>query len=88
MSVQTVTSLARAAAAEASATEINAAEATGPTSNGPNVVVEVMGHGGLERPSGRRFGTLVHALLASIDLDADLARKNHTRAKKVAKFTA
>ena len=26
--------------------------------------------GDRERPSGRRFGTLVHALLASIDLDA------------------
>jgi ATP-dependent helicase/nuclease subunit A len=25
-----------------------------------------------ERPSGRRFGALVHAILASIDLDADV----------------
>ena len=70
MSVQTVTSLARAAATEASATEINADEAAGRAGNRPDVVVEVMERGGRERPSGRRFGTLVHALLASIDLDA------------------
>jgi hypothetical protein len=70
MSVQTVTSLARAAAAEASATEINTAEAAGQGWNRRDVVVEVMERGGRQRASGRRFGTLVHALLAPIDLDA------------------
>lgn len=37
----------------------------------PSVQVEVMERGALERPGGRRFGVLVHAILASIDLDAD-----------------
>jgi ATP-dependent helicase/nuclease subunit A len=31
----------------------------------------VIERGDFERPSGRRFGALVHALLASIDLNAD-----------------
>jgi ATP-dependent helicase/nuclease subunit A len=70
MSVQTVTSLVRAAGADASATQINTAGAAGQAWNRRDVVVEVMERGGRQRPSGRRFGTLVHALLASIDLDA------------------
>lgn len=37
----------------------------------PPVQVEVIERGDFERPSGRRFGALVHALLASIDLNAD-----------------
>jgi ATP-dependent exoDNAse (exonuclease V) beta subunit len=72
MSVQTVTSLVRAAGAEPSATQINTAGAAGQAWNRPDVVVEVMERGGREPPSGRRFGSLVHALLASIDLDADV----------------
>ena len=35
------------------------------------VDVEILPRGELERPSGRRFGALVHALLATIELDAD-----------------
>ena len=35
------------------------------------VEVEMIGRGDFERPSGRRFGSLVHAILASVDLDAD-----------------
>jgi ATP-dependent helicase/nuclease subunit A len=36
----------------------------------PPVRVELIKRGDVERPSGRRFGTLVHAILASVDLDA------------------
>ena len=62
--VQTVTSLVRSAAGRA-ATE-------GSTSGvEPRVDVEKVERGDLERPGGRRFGALVHALLASIDLKAD-----------------
>jgi ATP-dependent exoDNAse (exonuclease V) beta subunit len=34
-----------------------------------NVRVEVVARPGLERPGGRRFGTLVHAILAVVDLN-------------------
>jgi ATP-dependent exoDNAse (exonuclease V) beta subunit len=70
MSVQTVTSLARAAGAKGSATKVNGTDPADQAWNRPDVVVEVVERGDRERPSGRRFGTLVHALLASIDLDA------------------
>jgi ATP-dependent exoDNAse (exonuclease V) beta subunit len=36
----------------------------------PLVHVEMVERGDLARPGGRRFGTLVHAILATIDLDA------------------
>ena len=36
----------------------------------PPVQIEKIERGDFERPSGRRFGALVHALLASIDLNA------------------
>ena len=40
----------------------------------PEVAVEVVGGGVDEiRPSGTRFGALVHALLAAVALDADVA---------------
>jgi hypothetical protein len=70
MSVRTVTSLARAAAAEASSTENGAAEEGGRKRTLPDIIVETVERGDRERPHGRRFGALVHALLASIDLDA------------------
>lgn len=63
--VQTVTSLARMEAAKASDSQ---SEHT--TRAHPHVHVEMTERGDAERPSGRRFGTLVHTLLASIDLDA------------------
>jgi ATP-dependent helicase/nuclease subunit A len=63
--VQTVTSLARMEAAKALDSQ---SENT--TRAHPHVHVEMTERGDAERPSGRRFGTLVHALLASIDLDA------------------
>jgi ATP-dependent helicase/nuclease subunit A len=56
ISVQTVTALARL---EASQQEVRAP-----------VRVEMIERGDSERPSGRRFGALVHAILASLDLDA------------------
>jgi ATP-dependent exoDNAse (exonuclease V) beta subunit len=70
MSVRTVTSLARATAAEASGTESTPAEVGGQACSRPDIIVEVVERGDRERPHGRRFGALVHALLASIDLDA------------------
>jgi ATP-dependent exoDNAse (exonuclease V) beta subunit len=57
ISVQTVTALARL-------------EAPKHLRAHPPVQVEVIERGDFERPSGRRFGALVHALLASIDLNA------------------
>ncbi|RWM89502.1 MAG: ATP-dependent deoxyribonuclease subunit A [Mesorhizobium sp.] len=70
MSVRTVTSLARAAEAETSATEINKPDGGDQSRARPDIVVETMERGDRELPGGRRFGMLVHALLATIDLDA------------------
>jgi ATP-dependent helicase/nuclease subunit A len=70
MSVRTVTSLARAAPAEASTTGSTTAAAEGRAWSRPEITVETLELGDHERPKGRRFGALVHALLASIDLDA------------------
>jgi ATP-dependent exoDNAse (exonuclease V) beta subunit len=72
MSVRTVTSLARVVAAEASAAENTAVEAGRRARTRPDIIVETVERGDRERPHGRRFGALVHALLASIDLDAGL----------------
>ena len=49
------------------ATEHAAAGGAGPE---PDVPVESVG-AAAPRPSGKRFGTLVHAVLAAVDLDAD-----------------
>ena len=57
ISVQTVTAFARL-------------EAPKDLRAHPPVQVEMIERGDFERPSGRRFGALVHALLASIDLNA------------------
>jgi ATP-dependent exoDNAse (exonuclease V) beta subunit len=70
MSILTVTSLARAAASQASAIGDSASETGDRVSASPDVIVEMADHKDRERPGGRRFGTLVHALLATIDLDA------------------
>jgi ATP-dependent exoDNAse (exonuclease V) beta subunit len=67
LSVQTVTSLVRAAAmAAGEATEAHGSGAQ------PRVNIERVDRGDLDRPGGRRFGALVHALLASIDLSANV----------------
>ena len=58
ISVQTVTALARS----------DASQQLGMPAP---VEVEMIGRGDFERPSGRRFGSLVHAILASVDLDAE-----------------
>jgi hypothetical protein len=34
------------------------------------IQIETVSHADIERPSGRRFGALVHAVLAAVDLDA------------------
>jgi ATP-dependent helicase/nuclease subunit A len=67
LSVQTVTSLVRSAATRAAG---GVTEGTGSGAE-PRVDVERVERGDLERPGGRRFGALVHALLALIDLSAD-----------------
>jgi ATP-dependent helicase/nuclease subunit A len=56
--VQTVTALARS-------------EASQQLGMRAPIEVEMIGRGDFERPSGRRFGSLVHAILASVDLDAE-----------------
>lgn len=70
LSVQTVTALAHAAgganARDARPGDAAAASAT----QQPEVRVEVVEHRVVERPGGRRFGGLVHAMLASVCLDA------------------
>ena len=58
ISVQTVTALARSEASQ----QLGAF---------PPVRVELIKRGDLDRPSGRRFGALVHAMLASVDLESD-----------------
>jgi ATP-dependent exoDNAse (exonuclease V) beta subunit len=67
--VQTVTSLG-GAPVKASETQINASEVFDQSRGQTDIVVEIVERGVPERPGGRRFGTLVHAVLASIDLDA------------------
>jgi ATP-dependent helicase/nuclease subunit A len=72
MSVRTVTSLARTATAEDSATGNTAARAAARARTRPDIIAETVERGDRERPHGQRFGALVHALLASIDLDAGM----------------
>jgi ATP-dependent exoDNAse (exonuclease V) beta subunit len=55
---------------EVSATENTGAKTGGQARTRPDIIVETVERGNRERPRGRRFGALVHALLASIDLDA------------------
>jgi ATP-dependent helicase/nuclease subunit A len=70
MSVQTVTSLARTKAAKASESAGGIDGQLDDTRAHADVHVEIVERGGSYRPGGRRFGALVHALLASIDLHA------------------
>jgi ATP-dependent helicase/nuclease subunit A len=60
ISVQTVTAVARSEASQQLVAR-------------SSVQVERIERGDFERASGRRFGALVHAILASVDLDADEA---------------
>ena len=57
--VQTVTALARSEASQQLGAFLS-------------VQVELIKRVDVERPSGRRFGALVHGILASVDLDADV----------------
>jgi ATP-dependent exoDNAse (exonuclease V) beta subunit len=63
MRVQTVTSLSR--------NQSVGHDSAPAASVYPSVQIEVMQRSVFERPGGRRFGFLVHTLLASIDLDAN-----------------
>jgi len=63
------TSLARAEASKASESE-GKVEIQYATRSRPYVHAERVERGDIARPGGRRFGALVHAVLASIDLDA------------------
>jgi ATP-dependent exoDNAse (exonuclease V) beta subunit len=58
ISVQTITALARSDRSTHLAAD-------------PTIQVETIDRIDTERPSGRRFGALVHAILASVDLGAD-----------------
>jgi ATP-dependent helicase/nuclease subunit A len=58
ISVQTVTALSRSEGSQ----QLGAFS---------SVQVELIKRDDVERPSGRRFGALVHAMLASVDLDSD-----------------
>lgn len=69
LTVKTVTSLSRSAA---HAPEEGAeSETSREPSPQPVVAVETVARPEETRPGGRRFGALVHAILATIDLDAD-----------------
>jgi ATP-dependent exoDNAse (exonuclease V) beta subunit len=65
---KTVTSLARATAGQSDTRKKD--EATDPVRVKPDVQVIVTTRPDDKRPGGRRFGALVHAMLAAIDLDA------------------
>src|SRR5262249_39949915 len=73
MRVQTVTALAGKETAKTVATADKGEEgAEGHSARArPAVHVEMVERGTTARPGGRRFGTRVHAILATIDLDAD-----------------
>jgi ATP-dependent helicase/nuclease subunit A len=64
MLLQTATSRARTEAATVAEREIDHAAPSCP------VAVEILHRGELDRPSGRRFGALVHAVLSTLDLNA------------------
>jgi ATP-dependent exoDNAse (exonuclease V) beta subunit len=74
--VKTVTSLSRAAAPipdSPSEGERGDGSDAAPAPLHPEVQVAIVERGETQRPAGRRFGALVHAMLATIDLDADEA---------------
>jgi ATP-dependent helicase/nuclease subunit A len=68
ISVQTVTSLVRARSLEESPNQ----STDDATRSYPSVEIEVLDRRAFERPGGRRFGVLVHALLSSVELDAGI----------------
>jgi ATP-dependent exoDNAse (exonuclease V) beta subunit len=60
--------LARAAQPSLSVQTVTSTARTG---NGDDIQIEVVERNEAGRPGGRRFGSLIHAILADIDLDAD-----------------
>ena len=76
LTVKTVTSVARSAthSPETALTGEAIEEAEGqPASAYPKVRAEIIARSEQARPRGRRFGALVHVMLATIELDADEA---------------
>jgi ATP-dependent helicase/nuclease subunit A len=71
MSVRTVTALAHAADKQSAGADGAVPPAGVAATAVPEVRVEVVEHRIVDRPGGRRFGSLVHATLASVDLNAD-----------------
>jgi ATP-dependent helicase/nuclease subunit A len=74
LSAKTITALARGTAGQKATPSKDAASDPAPlrsSSINPDVQVIVSARPDEKRPGGRRFGGLVHAMLASIDLDAD-----------------
>jgi ATP-dependent helicase/nuclease subunit A len=73
VAVRTITSLSRAKAETDRTNKDEAAKWSElqPTTLNPQVEVIVSTRPDEKRPGGRRFGALVHSILASIDLDAD-----------------
>jgi ATP-dependent exoDNAse (exonuclease V) beta subunit len=67
LTVKTVTSLAHAVGED----EAPDGSALKPAAGYLDVHVEISARPDEKRPGGRRFGALVHAMLASVDLDAD-----------------
>jgi ATP-dependent exoDNAse (exonuclease V) beta subunit len=76
LTVRTITSLARARTQSpetGSEAEFNEEPDSQSASACPEVIVEIVARSAEPRPGGRRFGALVHAILAAIDFDADAA---------------
>jgi ATP-dependent helicase/nuclease subunit A len=70
LTVKTVTSLARAERdlPQGAGSEVSRTEEPRPR---PDVAIETVARPEETRPGGRRFGSLIHAILATINLDAD-----------------
>jgi ATP-dependent exoDNAse (exonuclease V) beta subunit len=69
--VKTVTALAQSGELPASGTGPDAEQASGgPVPSYPDIQVETAIRDTEDRPGGRRFGALVHAMLAAVDLGA------------------
>jgi len=73
LTVQTVTALARSGASSLSRGEDEAEDqpVSAPVPAAPDVQVEIAARCHEKRAGGRRFGALVHAMLAAVELNAD-----------------
>lgn len=71
VSIEIATLLTRAAAETTDIATADDLDGDHSSSTGQDVSIEIIARPRKERPGGRRFGTLVHAILATIDLHAD-----------------